>query len=162
MALRRDIADRDLLRLKQAGLSHAQVAIRLGVSKATIKRRWRRIVGGKDPQVLAFARQLEIVRELAPTEYCRIELNRLINDIRTLGAASREAKQSKILESLDSGAREIDEIAGECRLSRNEAVALLEDMISDGLVIRRSRGGALNRGRRQKFHYVPSADLSGR
>ncbi|HRJ90077.1 MAG TPA: helix-turn-helix domain-containing protein [Pyrinomonadaceae bacterium] len=157
MPIRLDIADRQLLEMKQRGYSHARIAIALGVSKATVKRRWRRIVGGKDPEILEFARQLEIVRASAPTDYCRIELSRLINQIRTCHAASPEVKRTKIFKALLSGAREIEEIAEECRLSRSEAETHLTVLIEARLVSKRARGGALNRGRRQKFHYVPLA-----
>lgn len=158
MALIRHIPDAELVQLKQSGLSHAQVAIRLGVSKATIKRRWRKIADAKNPAVLAFARQLEAIRETAPTDFCREELSRLINDLRLRHAVSRDVKKQRILEALHTGARELEEIADECRLLRSEADDLLSELIAEGQVYKRARGGALNRGRRQKFHFVPAGE----
>ena len=138
------------------GWSRQQLANRFKVDKSTIKRLLRDKEEKKD--VLSFAAKLEALLAEVPDEYCRKELNRTINFIRTHSAMSREDKQLMILSSLETGATELEEIVDDCDFQRSdiaeEIKELLEDLVKEGLVEKRERGGILNSGAGRKYCYV--------
>lgn len=140
-----------LIRLREKGVSLQGIADRFKVSKNTVKR----ALGAPktDPKVLTFAAKLEKLVAEAPDGYCRKELNRTIWFLRTHRAASKDSKYQKIIDSINSGAREVEEIAEDCRFSKLEAAQLLGELVEQGKVETRDRGGILNRGRKMKLHY---------
>ena len=140
-----------ILKLRSKGVSRQAIATRFSVSLATIKRLLKDYV--QDPAVLSFARRLEKLVAEAPDEYCRKEVNRAVNFLRTQQAASRNSKFHKITEAIASGAREIESIAEECGFSKRETLLLVGELINNDKVERRPRGGRLNGGSKQAFHY---------
>jgi predicted ArsR family transcriptional regulator len=140
-----------LNRLRDKGVSHQGMAMRFGVSKNTIKR----ALGAPktDPQVLTFAAKLARLVSEAPDDYCRKELNRAVAFLRSHRAPNKEVRYQKIIDSINSGAREVEEIAEDCSLSKTETLELLGELIEQGKVESRDRGGTLNRGRKMKLHY---------
>jgi predicted transcriptional regulator len=142
-----------LKRLREKGWSLDRLAARFGVSKSTIQRRLR--TNEPDREVLDFARRLQKLLAEVPNEYCRKELQRTIHHMRRCQAISEDQKHEKILHSLATGAREVEEIAEDCGFSKRQTGDLLEQLIESGAVERRVRGGTLNRGRKMKFHYFP-------
>lgn len=108
--------------LRANGFSRPRLAKHFGVSESTIKRLLQ-----NDP-VNQFANQLTFLVDDAPEGYCRNELKRLINDLRTYKTSTLEEKKSKVLTSLKSMACEIEEIADDCNLSEKEILDLLKDL----------------------------------
>lgn len=104
-----------------------------------------------------FAKRLEEVGRDAPAGYCRDELNRLVNNIRSLHAVSDEEKKKRILHSIETGAREAEEIADDCRFSLRETTRLIRVLTKEKRIEKKSRGGVMNRGRRMKFNYFLAA-----
>lgn len=156
-----EIDSEEINTLKRRGLSITRISIYFGVSKATIKRKLKKNDPEKnesDREVLSFAAKLQkLVREV-PNDYCRKEMNRLINDFRITQAASSEVKIARILEAVGTGAREIEQIAEEARLSESETLRLLDELIEKQRIVKRARGGVLNRGRKTLYHYYPLSD----
>lgn len=112
----------ELLFLRGQGFSRPKLAKHFGVSERTIQN-----VLANDP-VNKFANQLTVLVENAPEGYCRNELKRFINDLRTYKTSTNEVKKLRILTSLKSLACEIGEIADDCNLSERETLDLLKDL----------------------------------
>lgn len=143
----------ELLDLRSQGLSSECLAQHFGVSKATVKRRLRK-AEPRDPEVVAFANRLAQIAAEAPPGYCRDELNRLINNLRTLRRARAGDRADMVLESIATGAREIEEIAEDCNLTQRETFEILEKLLTENRVCKQPRGGIQNRGCKMKFHYL--------
>lgn len=112
----------ELFRLRDLGYSRAKLADHFGVSDRTVQNYLR-----YDP-VNQFANKLTSLIADAPEGYCRKELQKLINDLRTFKTSTIEEKKAKILKSLKSEACEIEEIAEDCALSETEVLDLLKDL----------------------------------
>ena len=142
------------------GLSYQQLANRFGTSKATIKRRFKssQVKPEKDTAVLSFAARLQELLPDVPNGSCKKELMRCIQTMRTRHAISRNEKKQLIVNSLKTGARELEEICEDTGFEKSDSVALLEEMATENLIVIRERGGVLNRGRKIKYHYflIPS------
>lgn len=149
--------DVDFIRaLAVKGWTRQQLADRFKVSKVTIKRLLRD--RDEKKEVLSFAAKVEALLSEVPDEYCRRELNRMINFLRTHSAMSRDDKQLMILSSLETGATELEEIVDDCDFQRSDITEeikdLLDDLVKEGLVVKRVRGGRLNSGAAMKYNYV--------
>lgn len=112
----------ELLELRAKGFTRPKLAAYFGVSELTITRKLR-----EDP-TNQFANKLARLVNDAPEGFCRQELKRLINELRTYKTSTIEEKKMKILNSLKSEASEIDEIADDCNLSETETLDLLKDL----------------------------------
>lgn len=103
--------------------------------------------------VSAFAAKLEKLKAEVPNDYCRKELEKTVEYLRTYQAASVLEKCRRITCAVKSGARSIAEIAEDAKLHKDEAAQLIAEMVESGRLIKRAQGGINNRGRKQKFHY---------
>lgn len=149
-----DLDDELIVELFDSGVSYQKLALRFGASRRTIQRRISEAKGKKkaDPKVLTFAAKLAKLIAEAPDDYCRKELDRTINFLRTHQAANKESKYQKIIASINSWAREIEEIAEDCSFSKAETLQLLGEMIEQGKIEARANVGVQTRGRK-KIHY---------
>lgn len=102
---------------------------------------------------MSFAVRLAEVGRDAPPGFCRDEVMRLVNNIRTKYAVPDDERKRRVVYSIATGAREVDEIADDCQFSRGEIERLLKILIDEKVVEKRPRGGTLNRGRKMKFYY---------
>jgi hypothetical protein len=159
LRLKKPIDAAELVKLKRSGWSSHRLAQHYKVSKATIKRRLREEMP-KDKTYTDFANKLAEIAKDAPAGYCQDELRRLVNNIRTLRMLSEEEKQQRVLHSLATGAREVEEIAEDCNFNREETVGVLKHLLTEKKVICKQRGGTLNRGRKMKFHFFPVKEFA--
>jgi hypothetical protein len=143
-----------IVELFDSGISYQNLALRFDVSKGTIKRRIFEAKGKQkaDPKVLSFAAKLAKLVAEAPDGFCRKETNRLVQFLRTQQAASKDSKYQKIIDSINSWAREVEEIAEDCLFSKAETLQLLGEMIELGKIETRENVGSQTRGRK-KIHY---------
>jgi predicted Rossmann fold nucleotide-binding protein DprA/Smf involved in DNA uptake len=93
-----------------------------------------------------FAAKLRKLLAEVPDDYCRKEINRTLSALYANRVASKAARYQKIISSILSGAREVDEIAEDCGFPKQDTLQLLDELIAQEKVIRRERGGFLNRG----------------
>ena len=162
MRQKKPIDIEELKELKADGWSYAQLAVRYRVGKSTIKRRFKsEMRANKDAEVMEFAKKLQKLAAETPAGYCRAELMRLVNHIRTYQAMTAEQKRQLVLGSIESGAREVEEIAEDCQFTKSETAQILDEMCELRLVEKRPRGGKLNRGRKMKFHWLISRLVHG-
>ena len=150
--LKIEIDENELLAMRDDGWSLAELAEWFEVDKKTIKRRLR-MLRPPDSARSEFAKKLLALSAEAPSEFCKLELRRMVNDLRVMKEMSAAEKQQLVVKSINSGAREVEEIAEDCRFTLPEAHVVLEEMIAENMIEKRPRGGALNRGRKMKFHY---------
>lgn len=152
-----EIDEAELLRLK-GKMSAQALANKFKVSKATMKRRLRELDGNAtDKQVIAFSTKLEKLVADVPNDFCRKELLRAINLIRTRHAIPDSKRKENILNFLREYSPvplEADEIAHATGLPKKEVETLLDQMVDENKILRSSRGGTMNRGRRKKFNYT--------
>lgn len=150
-----EIDSASLIQLKQeTGLSVQALAIRFKVSTSTIKRKLKPDQTDEQKEVSEFTARLAKLIAEVPDGYARRELNRAINKIRQHHSATTESKYQKVIESIRSGAREADEIASDCDFLIDDCRRLLDELIAAKRIIKQSRGGVLNRGRKTKYHYL--------
>lgn len=152
-----DIDETQLLPL--VGKASVQaLAIKFKVSKSTMKRRLRELSESKtDKEVIAFSTKLEKLAAEVPNEFCRKEVLRAVNIIRTQHAIPDAKRKERILSFLREYAPiplEPDEIAHAAGLHKSEVEGLLAEMVEANLIRRSTRGGKANSGRRQKFNYT--------
>lgn len=139
--------------LRDQGLSVQEVADHFKVAKSTIKRLLR--PPALDKTVLDFTKRLEGLLSDVPDEYCAREVRRAINLMRTSGAWSEQAKHQKVIDSIRSGARELEEISEDCFYSKVETEKLLGELVSERRVEKRAVGASQN-SRQMKYHYFLS------
>jgi DNA-directed RNA polymerase specialized sigma24 family protein len=155
-----DIDIQEMLALKALPKpwSNQRLANKCGVSKATIKRRLREASeNSTDKNVIDFSTKLAKFAAEAPDGFCRKELLRAVNIIRTRHAIPDSKRKEIILGYLKEYAPvplEPDEIAHATGLPKKEVETLLTEMVEAKQVKRGSRGGKQNSGRRTKFHFT--------
>lgn len=152
----KDVNTKLLLALKSEGKSNEYLARRFSVSKATIKRRLRKAKNNQtENQIISFAAKLAKLAAESPDGFCRREVFKLVNSLRTKHALSAEKKSEIILGFLRDGGTifEADEIAAETGLSQSDVIGLLEGLTEKGLVIKQKQLRAGRRGRTRSFFY---------
>ncbi|HEY8562815.1 MAG TPA: hypothetical protein VIL74_20725 [Pyrinomonadaceae bacterium] len=102
---------------------------------------------------MQFTNELVALATGAADPICKKELLRLVHRLRVKRAMTDAKKKSLVTQSLRSGALELEEIAGDCDFTPDEAERVLELLVEERKVSREARGGLQNRGRRMKFHY---------
>lgn len=139
--------------------SVAALARKFGVSAATIKRRIRQLdKSGTDKTIIAFAAKIANLAKDAPNQYCRKEVWRAVNLLRTKHAII-PAKKKKIIAgylSDFSGLCEPGDVAVAVGFDASETARLLEEMAEDGIIERIThlrRGQPGQRGRTKMFLY---------
>jgi len=151
-----------LLALKKKGWSTQRLAIHFEVSPATIKRRLKK-KEKRDEKVMSFATLLEKFAREAPDGYCRKEIFRAVNLIRTRHSLTKDQKKRRICESIESGARTIHDIADdfgfqtqkEKAMFGEELIPLLDELVAEQRILKRMQGGKNNSGRKVGYHYLP-------
>ena len=146
-----------IVKLHAKDWSPIALADRFKVSCETIANLLKRAEPNKP--VSDFAAKLEKLRAEVPNDYCRKELEKTVEFLRTYQAASALEKCRRITEAVESGARSVAEISEDAKLYKEEAELLIAEMVADGRLIKRDQGGIHNRGRKQKFHYFTPAEI---
>lgn len=158
MRVPKDIPEEELQRLKnEKRWSHRRLAIHFRVSESTIRRRLKTDKPERDEKFMQFTNRLVAIAAEAPVGYCQKELLRLVHSLRIRNAMTDSQKKNLVTGSIQSGAREVEEISEDCNFPIEETERVLELLVVERRVERRERGGVLNRGRRKKYHYTLTA-----
>lgn len=149
----------ELVRLRSEGWTIRALSNHFGVTTRTVSKSLRRLCSaGVDRDARRVLPDLQRLARDVPDGFCRQELCRLIERIRRRAQATPDENRQRILRSLDSGARELEEVSEDCDFDLAETARLLAELIDAKLVTRLPRGGRRNSGRRQKYYYFPTND----
>lgn len=150
------IDEETLLSLRSRGWSVGRLANKFSCSVSTIKKKLKKLQPKeKDEAIMSFAAKLEVLAKDAPTGFCKKELMRQVNFLRTRYAVSRADKKELIVKTFipEDMPRDVEEISEDCGFPISDTLDLLSELVAENRVEARLRGGVHNRGRKKKHQY---------